>query len=431
MKTAIHTQIMHGVNLTCVSAYQFKTGCLSMTLLTRLDKKTVALNAVLPSVLRRGTARLPDTLSIQAELDGLYGARIEPVVRRKGEVQCVGFLASFLDDAFVPGRQSVFSRTARLMGEMLLSPVTSGGRLRGDYVAVERENLMDAIRAEINDKRIYSINRLVDIMCRGERYGVSRNGTLADAGKISVATLTKQYRQLLAGSRLEVFYCGSAEPAEVERTVREALSALPRAAELEGCSTDVLFTPKGSRVRKPVEEMDVTQANLAMGFRMGQAARKAGPAALMILNAVYGGSATSKLFLNVRERLSLCYYASSYIDRHKGVMVVSSGIDPEKCGEAGAEILAQLEAVKNGDVEPWEFDSARHTVVSALSSAMDSMGRIEDMYLDRTVSGMTYLPEDLAAMALDVTLEDVVKAAGDIKLDTVYLLTKGAAEDGT
>ena len=134
MQKVYNKQIMRGVNLTCVKAEKFKTGCLSITLMTQLDKKTAAMNAMLPNVLRRGTARLPDMESIAAELDNMYGVRIEPALRKKGEIQCIGFYADFPDDAFLPHGKNILEKTADLIGEMLLQPATSGGRLKAEYV---------------------------------------------------------------------------------------------------------------------------------------------------------------------------------------------------------------------------------------------------------------------------------------------------------
>ena len=428
MKDVFRREIMRGVSLTCVREYKFKTGCLSMTLLTQLDRRTAAMNAALPSVLRRGTARFPDMESLAAQLDGLYGARIEPFVRKLGEVQCIGFYSDFPDDSFVPGGGQILEKTADLMGEMLLSPATSGGRLRAEYVDGERENLIDDIRAEINDKRIYSVRRMTELMCRGEAYGVSRMGSVADAEKISVATLTKHYRETVASSEIEVFYCGAADYARVEQAVRAALASLPRADAAGGPPvTDVKTEVRGAKPRVFTESLDVTQGKLAVGFRMGEPIMRPNYAAMLVFDALYGGSATSKLFLNVREKLSLCYFASSVVDRHKGVMIVSSGIDFAKYDQALSEILAQLDAVKRGDFEDWELDAARRAVVTAIYAAMDDQAGLESLYLDRVVSGMEATPEELAGLADGITREDVIRVARGIAEDTVYFL-KG--EDG-
>lgn len=423
MQNVLRREIAQGVNLTCVTAYKFKTGCLSITLMTQLSKKTASLNAVLPSVLRRGTSRYPDMESIEAALDDLYGARIEPVVRKKGEIQCIGLYADFLDDAYAEKDSHILEKTASLMGEMLLSPSTKGGRLRKEYVDGERENLIDDINADINDKRYYASRRLNEIMCKGENYGVSKLGTVAEASKISVYTLTKHYKEVIASSNIEIFYCGSADIDRVERAVKDALSSLPRADELTYPENDVKYKPDNEEPRYCTEKMAVTQGKLVMGYRLGNAMMEQNHAAMMVFNALFGGAVTSKLFMNVREKLALCYYANSSIDRHKGIMVVSSGIEFSKFDEALNEITAQLEAIKNGEIEQWELDGARRAVVTAISASIDSPIGLESLYLDKSITGMRAEPEELAALAEDVRLDEVVKIAKGVVLDSVYFLT--------
>ena len=422
MRDVFQKEIMRGVRLTCVTEYKFKTGCLSITLLTQLEKSTAAMNAVLPAVLRRGTARHPDMESIAAVLDELYGVRIEPVVRKKGEIQCIGFYSDFPDDAFIPSDGRVLEKTADLMGELFLSPATSGGRLRAEYVDGERENLINDIRAEVNDKRRYSIMRLSELMCRGERYGVSKLGSLSDAAKISVATLTKHYRKVIAESEIEIFYCGAAEPARVERALLSALAMLPRVEKSNPPVTEVKYDVKNDAPKYFEDKLDVTQGKLAIGYRLGEMMKKPNYAVMMVMNAVFGGSVTSKLFLNVREKLSLCYFASSMIDRHKGIMMVSSGIEFSKYDQALSEIRAQLDKVRNGEIEDWELDSAKRAVVTSILTSMDEPGGLESLYLDRAISGVTIMPEGLAGLVDVVTKEEVMAAANSVKEEAVYFL---------
>ena len=169
--------------------------------------------------------------------------------------------------------------------------------------------------------------------------------------------------------------------------------------------------------------MDVTQGKLALGFRTGglTAASPEFPA-LLVMNAVYGGTPTSKLFLNVREKLSLCYYASSMLEKFSGLMVVSSGIEFDKFEAAKAEILAQMENCRAGTIEEWELVGARQSVISALRTTMDAQGRLEENWLGQAVAELTEGPDELARRVEAVTMDQVVAAARRLELDTVYFL---------
>jgi predicted Zn-dependent peptidase len=429
MQQVYRKQIMPKVHLTCVTTDKFKTGNYTVNFVSPLDKYTAALNAVLPRILRRGTSRLPDMGSLAAELDELYGARIEPIVRKKGERQLVGFAADFVDDAFVP-EKDVLERVIGLTGEIMMSPSTSGGRLRAEFVDSERDKLTDEIRSLINDKRRYAETRLIEKMCDGEAYSVPYLGTESEAEKITVYTATKQYRELLALSDVEIFYCGSAPFERVELASLNAFSTLPRTDLAAKSGTVVLLEPKGTELREFSDSLDVTQGKLAIGCRMGQAMAYPNYAAISVTNAVFGGCVTSKLFLNVREKLSLCYYAGSVVDRHKGIMLISSGIDLDKYDEALSEIKRQLDAVKSGDILEWELDGAKRALITSLKTTGDSARRMEEFYIDGVLLGLEYTPDDMAALVSLVKAEDVVRTAFGIKMDAAYFLKGGANGEG-
>jgi predicted Zn-dependent peptidase len=171
--------------------------------------------------------------------------------------------------------------------------------------------------------------------------------------------------------------------------------------------------------------MDVTQGKLGMGFSCGSD----DTAALLMGNTLFGGSSNSKLFLNVREKLSLCYYASSLYHRQKGLITVSSGIEFENFQKAYDEIVAQLEAVRKGDLEDWELEGARSTLLNAYASMGDSQGKLENFYLGQAATGQSESPEMLAEQARNVTLDRIQRAMETVELDTVYFLRgKEAAE---
>ena len=428
MGEVMRKEIMPFVNLTCIKTHKFKTSCLSVNLLTKLSKDTASKNALLPRVLRRGTSTHSDMESIAAALDDLYGARIEPVVRKRGEVHSFGFYADFADDDFLPEKEGLLEKVSDLVGEMLLSTKTWDGRLTSEYVDSERTNLIDEIRAEVNDKRQYSTRRLIELMCSKEAYGTGRLGTESTAKKITAANLTKYYRQVLSQSPLEIIYCGSADEKRVELAFRHALAGLPRGKVDMDIGTEIYFDRPASSERKYTDHMDVTQGKLAIGFRLGEVMKSPNYAALIVFNAIFGGGLTSKLFLNVREKLSLCYYASSVIEKHKGIMVVSSGIEFSKYEQTLSEIMKQLDAIKNGDIADWELDSAKKAVMSSYRTIMDQPHSIESYFFDQSITDLKLMPDEMAAYADCVTAENVRAVANSVITDTIYFLAGKEAD---
>ena len=414
-------EIMQNVFLTYLPASKFKTSVLSAHLVTPLQKETAAANALLPAVLRRGTMRCPDMESLSAALDTLYGAQIDYTVRKKGERQCVGFVASVIDDAFAPTGEKLLEPVADLLGELFLDPVTRNGRFLAEYVESEKQNLIDAIRAIRNDKQDWADVRLMQEMCAGEPYGVLRLGDEESAARINNHKLFNHYQQLLATSRMELFYCGSASQERVQGALCRAFAALPRGVVAEGEPIRRVAAPQEPRYL--TEEMDVTQGKLSMGWRCGTDDIPA----MIMANLIFGGTSNAKLFLNVREKLSLCYYASSSYARSKGIMTVASGIETGNFQQAHDEILHQLELVKQGQWEEWELQGALATMCSSLTSLSDSQGALENYYLGQTATGAEDTPEDLMAALCQVTPERIQKAAQSCRLDTVFFL-KGKEE---
>ena len=409
-------EIMQDVFLTYLPAQRFKTSRMTVQLIAPLQRETAAANALLPAVLRRGTVRCPDMESLSAALDTLYGANIDYTVRKKGERQCVGFAAGFIDDAFTPHGEKLLEPVSAMLGELLLDPVTHGGRFLSSYVESEKANLIDAIRGLKNDKRDWADIRLMQEMCAGEPYSVLRLGDEETAGRITNQSLYVHGQALMASSRVEVIYCGSAEAQRVEDAVLTALAALPRGAQTALPEVQRIQAP--DTPRRIVETMDVTQGKLAMGYRCSSDDYPA----MVLANLIFGGTSNSKLFLNVRERLSLCYYASSSYARSKSILTVSSGVETADFERAEAEIGRQLQAVQQGDWEDWEQEGALQAIRASLLSLSDSQGALENFYLGQIAAGVEETPEELAAALEQVTKERIVAAAQTVKPDTVYFL---------
>ena len=416
-------QMGSGMYLTYLPARKFKTSLLSAQFVTPLRQETAAAYALLPAILRRGTVRYPDLGALSAHLDRLYGASVDYTIRKQGENQCVGFVASFIDDSFIPGGEQLLEPVAELLGELLCDPVTERGRFVNAYFESEKTNLVDAIRSQMNDKREYAYARLLQEMCAGESYGISRLGDAESAERLQMPKLHALYGELLSTARLELFYCGSAPLERVESALSAALASLPR----DGIRDIAAAAPHPARqeLKRVEEAMDVTQGKLGMGFACGSDDR----AAVLMGNTLFGGSSNSKLFLNVREKLSLCYYASSNYHRQKRIITVSSGIEFQNYQKAYDEILSQMEAVQRGALEDWELEGARSTLLNAYASMGDSQGKLENFYLGQAATGQEDTPELLAEQVRQVTAERIFDAMQTASLDTVYFLKgKEAAE---
>ena len=412
------TEILPGVYLTAVQSDKFKTGCFSLNLLRPMKKEEAAANALIPSVLLRGSETCPDIASISAKLDELYGASVGTLVRKKGEVQLVGFYCDYVQDEYVD--EPVFAPLMAFLAELLLNPRLENGAFPEAVVDSEKLNLENAMLSRINDKRTYAASQLIRTMCAGQPYGIPRIGDPDDLTEITAKSLYAHYRDLLATSRVELFYMGSLSPEAVAKVLQTVLADLPRAEAFVPVGTTP--APAARPLQEKTERLDVTQGKLSLGFFTDITAKDPRYPALVLAATVFGGGATSKLFTNVREKMSLCYYASASFEKFKGVLSVSSGVEFSKLETAKTEILRQLEACKAGDITDDELESARGYLVSDLKIAMDSPGRLDDYYMGQILLEQDGTMQDLASAIARVTKQEAADAIQALRLDTIYAL---------
>ena len=407
-----------GVTLRAMQTEKFKTACFSVNFLRPHDRQTAALDALLPSVLLRATERYPDIRSISMQLDELYGTSLGTMVRRKGEVKLTGFYADFIDDAFLPDGEGIFAAVTDFLREVLYHPLTENGCFSARNVEGEKQNLINAIESDLNDKRTYATVRMLETMCEGEAYGTPRLGYAEDVRAITPQSLWEHYKTVLQTSKIEIFYAGRYSPEEAAAQFAKVFS-VARGTSFAAVQTQVCRD--AGEIREISEAMDVTQGKLVMGLRTGITVSDPDYPALLLLNAVYGGSVTSKLFLNVREKRSLCYYASSALEKYKGLMLVSSGIAFENYETAKQAILQELDACKNGEFTDEEIDRARRYLSFALRSTMDSPARLDEFYIGNAVSDGDDIPKLIEKLDA-LKAEDLRLAAQKLSMDTIYFL---------
>ena len=263
-------EILPGVHLNHIQTDKFKIAVMSISLLAQLERETASMNALIPYVLRRGTAHYGDIEKISNRLDELYCATIDPIVRRIGEIQCVGLLASYPEDAWLPEGEAVAKDTVGLLCEMLINPMTRGGLLLRSYVESERGKLADVIRSRINEKGVYAVTRCIEEMCCFEDYSVGRYGSAEDCEAVKYKKLTQQYHTLLETAPIEIFYCGSQPVKTVAGWLKDALCTMPRGEINYEIGTDVRMNSVEEEPRIYTETLDVTQGKLVIGFRLGE-----------------------------------------------------------------------------------------------------------------------------------------------------------------
>ena len=411
-------ELFPGVTLRCCRDERFKQGVLSLQFLRPMCREEASLNALLPTVLLRGCRSCPDMRSITLRLDDLYGASMGALVRRTGDIQSTGLSCGFIDDRFTLEGDSVFAPMLSFLEEILLDPVSEGDAFSPEYVASEKQNLIWTMEAQRNDKRAYAANQLLKQLCKEDSYGIPRLGEIADVEAITPESLYAHYRKVLEESPVHVFYVGSKDAETVAAALRPMLRRLAKNPVQLPAQTGLAF---GEFTRQE-EILDVAQGKLCMGFVTPITLRHTAYAAMQVCNTIFGAGMTSKLFMQVREKMSLCYDIGSGFHGSKGIMTVSAGIEFEKEEIVREEILRQLWEITEGNVTEQELSAAKEALLSMLRSYHDSPGAIEGYYASAAISGIGMDTAQFMKAVEAVDLSTVVSVAKTLQLQSVYFL---------
>ena len=418
MNDIIRKEIADGVFFNSVSDSRFKTMRITANIITPLSAQTASENALLCGILSRSCKAYPDFTALSRKLAFLYGADINTSVSKGGDRQILGISASGLDDRYALDGESISEELSQLLCGVIFEPNFSGECFVEEEVEQERRQLLDVIDSEFNEKRIYANGQMIKHMCEGETFGIKRYGTAEKIKEATPASLFKAWQRLLETASFEIMYIGDSSPDKAEEVFRAAFEKISRKPQ----KIEVSNIRRAESVKRVSEEMELSQSKLVMGFRTDCAEPDPEVNAERVMCAILGGTASSKLFCNVREKQSLCYYCASRYDRQKGIMIVDSGVEGENIEKAEKGILKEIEDMQNGNITDFELESAKMAIVNSFSSTNDTVGGIDAWYTNQLFDKSFKSIEEVSKMINAVTRDEVVAAAKKLTLDTVYVL---------
>ncbi len=411
------TQIGDNIFISNIEDNRFKTKRISVNFIMPLNKDTATQNALLSLMMGKCCKKYPNINSVSRKLAELYGASFSSNVKKYGDNQVVTFSISSIDNRFA---ENITSNLAELLCEVIFNPKVENGAFSEQDLKTERQFLIDTILAEINNKRSYAFLQMSRVMFANERYGISKIGYKDIAEKITAKELYQTYINMLKTAKVEIMVLGYGDAEDVKNLFAENFVKITR----ENCQdTKTEIISDVAEIKTKIETLDVSQAKLVMGFRTGTSIYEGDVNALRVMMSLYGGSPHSKLFINVREKQSLCYYCTASPDRIKGIMLVDAGINSENMEKTKSEILKQLEDVKNGNFTDDELSFSHLSLINGFLSIKDTLADIEAWYTGHIITGEELItPETAVEQIKAVTREDVISVAKKIKLDTVYFL---------
>lgn len=420
-------KLSEGIYLNIIESDKFKTDYFDINIILPLQEETASHAALLPMVMKRGSVKYPTMADITRRLDYLYSTGFSTKVLKRGEAQIVSFGVDFLREALLPAGETLFDDVFGILRNIIFEPLIENDAFKAEYVETEKKNLIDAIKALINNKNAYAMKKCHTAMCDGEKFAVSENGKVETVEKISGKELYMFYRFLLSCCRIEMFYTGVCDEKKLIAAAEKLVGGIDRTPTIS--VTTERFVRKRDEVVEITEEMEVAQGKLILGFCSDHTVSDSDYTAYSLFNELFGGSPTSKLFENVREKMSLCYYCRSIPEAHKGILTVASGIEVENRDKAVSEILLQLENTRNGIISDEELDSAKKALINSYRELFDDAANLSFWYLSRLIGGSEKTIETVIEEIEKVTKEDIAKCAKATQLDTIYFL-KGTLKDG-
>ncbi len=422
------------IRLHTVTTDMFKMSRFSINFIMKSDKYNTPLTKLMLAVMLRGSEKYPTVTEINKALDEQYGAAVSLRSTTVGDNTVHKISCKLLKDKFVfeGDDTDILDSTMAILSDILLHPLKDEkGLLLSSYVESEKKIAIDQINAKINDPKSYASEQCSKHMFEGSEYAVVLDGDEDMIISFTREELTAHIKQFFRECRIECYYVGN-KPHNSIRTLVEKYFPFDRG---DGCDveySEFSFEGKGSGVSYIEDEADVSQGRLVLGYRCNTVLSDKDRYAMILFNEIFGGASVSKLFLNVREKKSLCYYCYSSFHTSTGTIKVGCGIDPAKKDEALDEIELQLDAMKRGDFTEDEIATAKHTLSAGVRQIKDNPASIEAFMLRRLLAGVTEEPEECCERIASVTKNEIIAAAQKVELDTVYFLNGDGTyeEDG-
>lgn len=409
-------KIADGVYFSSITDKRYKKNLISVAFSTQLSEDTATENVIVPVLLTKCNSKLPTYKAFNNKMSRLYASGIGGTAGRQYDLQTISFGAYYLDDIYALSGEKMTGIMTDILIDCLTSPVTENGVFSEKFVELEKKTVIDNIETAINDKRSYAIERAMKTICKGEPASVCSYGTVEKAKLITPDSAYKAYRRMLETMPCEIICTGCSD---FDGVAEKFAAAFEKAGRHDIENTTIALSPVKTQTEEVTERLTVNQSKLVLGFK----SHSDDDAALVLLQKIFGGTTSSKLFRNVREKMSLCYYCSAARNDLKGIMLVNSGVENENIEKTKEAVIDQLEEIKNGNFTNEDINFAEMAIKNDFKSVADSAGNVSNWCFDCIRKNDIVTPEEKLGRYLGVSKERIIAAAKSMVLDSVYVLT--------
>ena len=413
--------IKKGIKLHTIKTEKFKTNLIAVMLTTKLDRKNITKNALIPAVLRRGTKFMQTQEEINKKMEDMYGASFDCGLDKTGDNQILKFYMETVNNEFLPqDAENMIKSSIEKIFEIIFNPYLENGVFKKEYVEQEKENIKQIIDGKIDSKARYALDRCIEEMYKNEPFGLYKFGYVEDLKDINEKNLYEYYLELIKTCKIDIYISGI-----VDENIQNIIKQNENIEKLQERKPDFkefeLVKKENGEAKEIQESMEVTQGKLILGLDVNILDKDA-RYKIMIYNSLLGGSANSKLFQNVREKASLAYTASSSYYRFKNNIFINCGIDIPNYQKALEIIKKQIEDMKNGDFTDEEIENAKNGIIASIKTIDDEQDTEITYYFGQELSGTKTNLEEYIENIQKVNKADVLEVAKQISIDTIYFL---------
>ena len=419
VKNDVNTfEVCDGVSFSYIKSSKFKNAQLSFTFFNQLDRSLVSGLSLLISVLSDSCDKFRNFRDLNKYLENTYGACIDYDIFKIGNYHAINLSVCALDDKFTIKKGENIKKIVNLLCELVFNPFVVDGKFEDKIVDKRKKEIIELIAGEMSDKRVWSVIRCKEEMFKDEKCGISKYGTISDVNKFDGKSLFDLYKKCLVNSKVKVVMISNSDYHESFEKIKSEFLEIKRNSDFK---FESVKEKNPDSISEVYDKMNIQQCKLVMGFRTPFIAPLS-TYSMSLSSSIYGGIPTSKLFMNVREKLNLCYYCSSKFDPSTGVLYVESGVEENNSEKAKKEIINQLDLMRKGEISDDEIEDAKRFLIQGAQTVSDNLDRMCDWYTLRFPLQISETPEEFAENIKKVSKEEIVDCMSKAKLDTVYML---------
>lgn len=409
-------------NIYKINSEKFKSIYFSINFTMPVNKRQISENALLSAVLGKSNKKFKTQKEIQMYLYSLYGANFDIGIEKFGDLYNIEFRGECINKKYLPNNTDVVNEVLEFLYDAIYNPNILNGAFDEEVVEREKDFILNKIREVKDDKLRYGIRKMEELMCKDEPFSTYVYGDEDDMYKITSRDLYKRYNEVISNSCITFIISGNLLGYEdIEEKVNNIFNN-KLVSKLN--YKELIYNQKLNHNQEVVEEsQQTTQSVLSYGLRINNP-NSNDFYKLSVYNALLGGTPSSKLFQNFREKESLAYTVRSRYYRFKDIIIIYAGIQKENYEKAKLVIENEINKIKDGEISDEEFEASKKSIISDLKEWNDSKIALSKMFISNLFSlkNDSLTLEQMVDKFEKVTKQDIIDIASKITIEKIYFL---------